>query len=164
MRTAVIDSGPLIHLAHLELAKYLSQYFDVIYVPATVQREVNQKHRFRYKLQKLYATGTFARCQSVDKWNVELLTAELDAGESEAIIQAQEKNYAVFIGDERRARSIAMAKGLKPLGTVAILARLHIEGFAEETPTLVDKLRRDLKFRVTDSVVRDCIQKANQPI
>lgn len=164
MRAAVIDSGPLINLAHLELARDLSQFFDVVMVPRNVQREVNRKHRFRYPLRKLYSSGRFARCFSADRSNVELLTVELDLGEAEAIIQAQENHGAIFLGDERRARSIAKAKGLKTVGTVAILARLHLEGLAAETRTLVAKLRRDLDFRVNDEVVAECIAKAHEPI
>jgi predicted nucleic acid-binding protein len=164
LRAAVIDSGPLINLAHLELVIPLSLFFDVIYIPISVQREVNVKHRFRYRLRKLFESGRFARCMSADKVNVELLTAELGEGEAEAIVQGQEKNTAVFIGDERRARSIAKAKGLKPVGTVAILARLQLEGFAEGTRELVAKLRRDLDFRVTNSIVEECIAKAGEPI
>ncbi len=143
---------------------FLSQFFDVIYIPMSVQREVSVKHRFRYRLRKLYDSGLFARCTSADKVNVELLSVELDAGEAEAIIQGQENSVEVFIGDDRRARSIAAAKGLKPVGTVAVLARLHLEGFAAETGALVEKLRRDKGFLVTESIVRECIVKASVPI
>lgn len=164
MRVAIIDSGPLISLVHLELAKELALYFDLIYVPRTVQIEVNSKQRFRYRLQKLYKTGIFARCASADKWNVELLRTEVDDGEAEGLVQAQERNAAVFIADERRAREIGTALGLKPVGTVRILARLHLERRAGETRTLVKKLRRDLAFRVTDEVVRAAIGQAHEAI
>jgi predicted nucleic acid-binding protein len=161
---SVIDSGPLINLTHLELARELDQFFDIVLVPRSVQREVNQKHRFRYRLQKLYASGRFERCFSADQFNVELLTAEIGEGEAEAIIQAQENREAAFIGDDRRARSIARAKGLKPIGTVAILARLHLEGYAADTKTLVAKLKRDLDFRISSAIVEECIARAHEPI
>src|SRR4029077_750609 len=148
MRTAVIDSGPLINFVHLELAGELAVYFDAIYVPRAVQFEVNRKQRFRYRLQKLYKTGVFIRCVVADEVNVELLRHELDAGEAEGLIQPQEKNAAVFIGDESLARKVGANLGLKPVGTVRLLARLHLEGRAIETTTLARKLQRDLNFRV----------------
>ena len=86
MRAAVIDSSPLINLAHLNLALELSMFFDRVYVPRAVQREVNVKGRFRYRLKKLYGTGFFERCAIADETNVQLLQAELDEGESEALI------------------------------------------------------------------------------
>jgi uncharacterized protein len=164
LRIAVIDSTPLISLAHLELAKELSLFFDIVYVPSAVQREVNRKGRFRYRLQKLYKTGVFQRCPSADPDGVELLRAELDEGEAEALVQAQERKARYFIGDERRAREIGEKLGLKPVGTVRILARLNLEGEAEETAKLVRKLRNDLRFRVTEEIVAQAMIMAPEPI
>jgi len=164
LRIAVIDSSPLIHLVHLELAQQLILFFDLIYVPSAVQREVNRKQRFRYRLKKLYGTGVFKRCTSAAKDRVELLMAELHEGEAEALVQAQERNATYFIGDERRAREIGEAQGLMLVGTLRILARLNIQGQAEETTKLVRKLRKDLKFRVTDELVEQAIAMAGEVI
>ena len=163
-RIAVIDSTPLISLAHLDLATELVHFFDVIYVPSAVQSEVNRKQKFRYRLNKLYKRGIFQKCTSADKFRVELLKAELDDGEAEALIQAQERNAQYFIGDEKRAREIGKALGLKPVGTVRILARLNLESRAAETNSLVRKLRKDLLFRVTNQVVEQAIASATEPI
>jgi len=164
VRTAVIDSSPLINLVHLELAETLAFHFDFVYVPRAVQVEVNTKHRFRYRLRKLYRSGLFVRCISADRTNVELLRFDVDAGEAEALVQAAEKNAVAFIGDEKRARGIGSNLGLKPVGTVRILARLHLEDRAGDTRELVKKLRRDLKFRVSEDVIRDAIVQAHEPI
>lgn len=165
MRKAVIDSTPLINLVHLGLASKLLLFFDVIYVPGSVQREVNRKHRFRYQLRKLYEKGIFQRCSSADVHSVRLLWPTLDEGEAEALVQAQEQEADVVIVDEERARrQIAFLTNLGNVGTVAILARLHLQGEAEETSKLVAKLRRDLRFRVTDVVVNEAIGKSATPI
>ena len=103
-RIAVIDSSPLINLTHLGLARDLAWYFDLVYVPRSVQLELNRKGKFRYRLNKLYKTGIFVRCVAADATNVQLLRAELDAGEAEALIQGQEKQAHFFIGDDKRAR------------------------------------------------------------
>ncbi len=164
MRIAVIDSSPLIHLTHLELAQELSLFFDLIYVPSAVQREVNRKQRFRYRLKKLYGTGVFKRCASAAKDRVELLMAEIHEGEAEALVQAQERNATYFIGDEKRAREIGKAQGLMLVGTLRILARLNLQGQAEETTKLVKKLRKDLNFRATDEIVERAIAMASEAI
>jgi predicted nucleic acid-binding protein len=164
LRIAIIDSTPLISLTHLELANELALFFDTIYVPRAVQREVNRKQRFRYRLQKLYGTGLFQRCASADPYSVELLQTELDEGEAEGLVQAQERNAHYFIADESRAREISEGYGLRPVGTVRLLARLHLEGQADETLPLVRKLRRDLRFRVSEQVVTQAIELAPQPI
>jgi predicted nucleic acid-binding protein len=124
---------------------------------------VNRKRRFRYSLNKLYQTGFFARCAAADETNVQLLRAELDEGEAEALRQAQEK-AALFIGDEKRAREIAEAMGQKPVGTLRILARLNLQGQAPELGTLLRKLQRDLGFRASEEVVRQAVAIAAEPI
>jgi uncharacterized protein len=164
VRIAIVDSSPLINLTHLGLAGRLSLSFDRIYVPRAVQREVNRKGKFRYRLNKLYQTGFFLKCVVADETNVRLLRAELDEGEAEALIQAQEKVAMFFIGDEKREREIAEKMGLTPVGTVRILARLNQDGLAAEPKSLVRKLRRDLRFRVSDRVVEEAIAIAPEPI
>jgi predicted nucleic acid-binding protein len=163
-RIAVIDSSPLISLTHLDLARELVLFFDIVYVPRSVQLELNRKGKFRYRLNKLYKTGIFVRCMAADATNVRLLRAELDAGEAEALIQGQEKQARFFIGDDRRAREIAEKMGRTPVGTLRLLARLNLEGRALEVGILVQKLRRDLAFRVSDDVVRQAIDIASEPI
>ncbi len=164
MRVAVIDASALISLAHLGLAGELTLFFDRVYVPRAVQEELNKKGRFRYRLNKLYGAGFFARCRTADIFNVRLLQAELDRGESEALIQAQEKQAAYFVGDERRARAIAERMGRKPVGTLRLLARLGLEGRAPDLPDLVRILRRDLEFRVSDEIVQQAMDLAADPI
>jgi predicted nucleic acid-binding protein len=168
VRNAVIDSSPLINLVHLELAGKLSQYFQVVYVPRRVQVEVNRRSRFRYRLNKLYRTGLFQRCFVADEASVQLLSGpsqrELHEAEAEALVQAQEQGVAVFIGDEKPAREIGERMGIKPVGTIRILARLNIEGLASDPHDLVDKLRRDLAYRITTNVVQQAIARADEPI
>ena len=164
MRTAVIDSTPLINLVHLELVTELSVFFDIIYVPHHVQTEVNRKHRFRYLLRDLLDRSILQRCATADRTNVALLRLEIDEGEAEALIQAQEKGAAFFIGDDKRAREIAEAQGLKSVGTVGILARLELEGRADETMLLVKELRVRFDFRVSDEIVAQAIAMAIEPL
>ena len=164
MRIAVIDSSPLIFLSHLGLARELLAFFDIVYVSRAVHMEVNKKGRFRSHLKRLYQTRRFARCMAADVTNVRLLLDQLHEGEAEALVQAMERAAQFFIGDEKRAREIGKNKGLKPVGTVRLLARLHLEGRAEEPEALLRKLRRDHGFRVSEKVVREAIAMAAEPI
>jgi predicted nucleic acid-binding protein len=164
MRIAIIDSSCLICLVHLNLASQLVLYFDVIYVPRNVQIEINRKNRFRYRLNKLFATGVFRKCIGKDETSFRLLTAELDAGEAEGLVQAQEQGAEFFLVDERKAREIGVRQGLIPYGTVGLLARLCLEGYAEDMWALVAKLRKERAFRVGDEIVLRAIASAETPI
>jgi uncharacterized protein len=164
LRIALVDASPLIALTHLDLARELALFFDRVYVPRAVHEEVNRKGRFRYRLKKLYRTGFFTRCMAANSFDVQILQAELHKGEAEALIQAREKQAPYFIGDEKRARAIAELMGRKAVGRLRLLARLNLERRAPELPGLVEILRRDLDFRVSEEVVQRAIDLASEPI
>jgi len=164
MNVVVIDSSVLINLTHLELASKLSLYFDSVLVPRRVHEEVSKKSKFRRRLNKLYRTGFFQRCVAAEKMRVLLLRHDLDWGEAEGLVQAQENGAQFFIADERRARQIGQRRGLVLVGTVGLLARLALEGHAPDTNATVRKLQRDRKFRVAEDIVQEAIEAANKPI
>src|SRR6185437_9999616 len=150
--TAVVDSSALINLVHLGLIQNLRLYFDEIYVPKMVQTEVNRKGRFRYRLNKLYKQRVLTRCLAGNRVNVKLL-APLDEGEAEALVQASEIGAHVFIGDEPPAREMSERRGLRPIGTARLLARFHLEGYSDEPRLLVQRLRNEVAFRISDEIV-----------
>jgi predicted nucleic acid-binding protein len=88
----------------------------------------------------------------------------LDPGESEALVQGQEKQARYFIGDDQEARNTCAGYGLTAVGTVRLFARLHLEGQADNPMTLIRKLRRDLDFRITQQVINQAIALAPMPI
>jgi len=53
---------------------------------------------------------------------------QMHEGEAEALVPAEEQAAEFFIGDDKRAREIGRLKGFKTVGTVSLLARLHLEG------------------------------------
>ena len=165
MRTAVVDSSTLINLVHLDLIRHLSLYFDRVYVPRAVHKEVNKKGKFRHRLNRLYEKGIFAPCTVADETILRLLRSDpLDEGEAEALTQAQEKEAAYFIADDKRARAVGQNMGRKPIGTLRILARLNLDGHAPDLSILVRKLRKDLGFRASEEVVRQAMEAASEPI
>lgn len=164
-RIAVIDSSPLINLVHLELALNLSQFFTLVYVPRQVQVEVNKKSKFRHRLNKLYERNLFQRCVVEEDPVRNEFSGLMDPGEAESIQQAQEKEAAYLLIDDKRARKVGeRVANFRLVGTVSILARLEREGFSSSTRGLVQKLRRDLKYRITDRVVEMALEEASEPI
>jgi predicted nucleic acid-binding protein len=94
---------------------------------------------------------------------VNLLLDVLDEGEAEALVQASTVGAAVFIGDEKAGRTMSLNRGIRPIGTARLLARLHVEGLAADAMTLMKKLKRDLGCYVADRIVHDAISDASKP-
>src|SRR5258708_23338668 len=99
-----------------------------------------------------------------DETNFRILRFEVDAGEAEALVQAQEKGAEFVLVDECRAREIGVRQGLTPCGTVRLLARLCRDGHADDTWLLVRRLRKELRFRVGHDVVENAIARSDVAI
>jgi predicted nucleic acid-binding protein len=165
---AVIDSSPLMYLSHLDLTIKLSQFFDVVLVPAFVEEEVCRKHRFRYRLRSLYNSRVFSKCRTVNEWNRQLLLYEkgIHPGEADAIAQAQEQEISVLILDETAARRSAEKKGKVVLCTAGILSRPYIQGIVKiHSRDLIQRLRKSkLKCRISDQIIEEAMKRAYEPI
>lgn len=164
MRYALIDSSSLRALAFLDLATQLSWFFSAVYVPKQVQAELSRKHRFRHRLNKLYATGIYRRCLVANRVNVRLLIPQLDEGEAEGIIQAQENGIRHIILDERKARAVASNMSIKPVGIARLLFRIELDGQIDDAAALIQKLRVGLRFRISEDVLIEARTRAEEPI
>jgi predicted nucleic acid-binding protein len=164
VRHAVIDSSSLLAITHLNLSTELSLFFDVIHVPRQVQIELNKKHKFRHRLNKLYDTQIYRRCLVANRTNVLLLMPPLNEGEAEGIIQAQESSADRLILDEKEEREIAENMGIQPVGVARLLFRLERDGQVEDAGKLIKRLQKELKFRISKKVVDEARLRSEEPI
>src|SRR5438093_11977254 len=118
----VVDTGPLIALSktgHLDL---LPQLFDDIVIPAAVIGEVAKPGETRPGSEitdrRWFATLGVSRDERVELQK----SGDIAAGEAEAIlIAAGAPESTVLLIDERRARRIAIERGIHTLRTGALL-------------------------------------------
>jgi predicted nucleic acid-binding protein len=164
VRSTVIDTSSLRAIAHLNLTTELSLFFDVVYVPRQVHIELNRKHKFRHRLNKLYDTRIYRRCLVADRTNVLLLMPQLEEGEAEGITQAQEKALDRIILDEKKARAVAANMRIQPIGVARLLFRLERDGQIESAALLIARLKKELRFRISAELVEEARAKAEEPI
>ena len=67
---------------------------------------------------------------------METLHAELDAGESETIVLAQQLNASLLLIDERLGRRAATQLGLEVTGLSVILAEAKSGGLSRQRPAV----------------------------
>jgi predicted nucleic acid-binding protein len=89
------------------------------------------------------------------------LKAELGKGESEALIRRGKSRRCI---SSEMTGAIAERMGRTAVGTLRLLARLHLVGLAPELHGLVQVLRKDLEFRVSDEIVQQAIDLGAEPI
>ena len=90
------------------------------------------------------------------------MAVELDRGESEAIVLAEELHCPAILKDAAAGREMAIHKGLVPLGTAGVLLRAKRAGFLREIGPLLDRLSDDLGFYLAESLRRHILDQAGE--
>jgi predicted nucleic acid-binding protein len=84
------------------------------------------------------------------------------AGEREAIWLVHEHQPALLVTDDRRARRIAEARGLRVVGTVWVLERAAERGLVDLPPTLARLLTTNIRLHpdvIQNALARDAARK-----
>lgn len=92
-----------------------------ILIPIAVQREVVDEGEGRPGAREVSEANWIEVQQVDDEKLVDLLRAELDKGEAEAIALAHQIAAKVILLDERDARIVAQRMGFRVLGTIGLL-------------------------------------------
>ncbi len=142
----ISDTTPVISLlkaGHLEVLQIL---FGIVIIPEAVFRELTDNTTFQSEAVQVKECP-FIRVEQVkDQKSVNIFrrVTGLDAGESESIVMAEEKQADLLLMDERKGRRVANQMGLTITGTIGIL--LH--AFDERI--------------LTDTEVENCLKKMNE--
>lgn len=127
---AVINSGPLMALAKLNLLQVLKSLFDKVYVPKSVYDEVVLKG-LRKGSQDAKAVKVFIK---EDKNFIGIKKSEkefrpkigkLDVGERDVIELGQRIKTDFVLMDDARARAEAIKAGLKVKGTLGVFVSAY---------------------------------------
>jgi uncharacterized protein len=156
----VCNSGPLIALGILDKIDILKSLFDVVLIPETVRREIEQGG-LKLSGLKGFQEAKWIRILQ-PKRNDELLIALLDAGEAAVIDLAREKEVHMVLIDERKARKVARdIYGLQPIGTMRILIEAKRKGLLPEIAASIKKLRQD-GYWIHEDIVQVALQEAGE--
>lgn len=148
----VSDSSPLIALLNIKKFELLQKIFSTIIIPPQVMSEIEEglnsgSEWFGYKQQGFIVVQTLE-----DDTRLLLLNLQLDPGESEAILLADQLKLPLLI-DEKAGRKIAKDFGLQVRGLVGVLysLRQHKEISPIEMIAIVDALEQ-VSFRLSSSL------------
>jgi predicted nucleic acid-binding protein len=86
---------------------------------------------------------------------VTALRERLDPGEAETIALAVECPPAFILMDEKEGRHAAHRFGLKTVGVVGVLIEAKARGLIAEVGPLLERLRQEAGFYLSDRVIRD---------
>jgi len=157
MPKIVSNTGPLIALASINQLDLLQKLFGEVFIPPAVRAEILDENTLR-----TIRTAEWLKVRAIkDRIAVQLLTDELDAGESEAIILAREMNVDLLLIDERAARRKTNTLELTAIGTLGVLLMAKNKGLLQVLKPLLDDLHRT-GFYMSDELYQIVLRSAGE--
>jgi len=147
--TTVSNSTPLIALSKIGKIELLHEYFGQIYIPKAVYEEVVVNGGILYGAEEVAKADWIIVEDVGNALAVESLSMYLDAGESEAIVLAKEKDCLLII-DDGDGRKAAKNMNVDITGTVGILLKAGRDGKIDLRESL-DELNA-CGFRLSEKV------------
>jgi uncharacterized protein len=157
MPNVVSDTGPIIALAQIGQLDRLYDLFGQILIPPAVQAEIKDET----SIAAMNAAGWIQVKPVQAAVAVQLLREELDAGESEAIVLAQEVDADLSLFDERAATRKARKLGLKTIGTLGVILMAKNQGLIPQLKPQLDALHQT-GFHMSEMLYSQVLNSAGE--
>lgn len=148
----VADSSPLITLLNIGQFELLTKLFDHIIVPPMVAEEVGRGEGSDSVWFDMQASGFIRTTRLQPDQRLAVLLLQIDPGESEAILLADQLKLPLLI-DDKAGRKMASLMGVKITGLVGVLGALKKQGHipAQQMPDILAALEK-AEFRLSQDL------------
>lgn len=158
----VSNTTPLIGLASIQRFELLNQLFGVLYIAQAVYDEaVVAGHEIGGAKRELSTTTWIKTVYVQDRLAIALLLEEIDLGEAETIVLAQELGADWVLMDEKVGRPKLTQMGLQKIGTAGILLKAKQVGLLPAVKPELEQLRQK-GFSISQTVIAAVLQQANE--
>ena len=149
----VADTSPLIGLARVGLLYLLRALHGTVAVPPAVFQEldVTAARPGSGALRKAAEAGWLVTIELHDEVEWSSLQRELDAGESAAILLAEQLGSVPLLIDEKRGRTVARSRRTPVVGTGGVLLAAKAQGRIESVRSAAGMLA-DAGYRLAPSL------------
>ncbi len=134
---AVSNTTPIITLASIGMLDIFKAFFSHIYIPNAVYEEIRAKKSYGFNE---IADHFFIVKEVEDSFSKNLLLNDLDAGEAEAIVLANEMKADIVIIDENIGYRIAKSQGLNVKRTLSFLIAWKKAGKIDTIKPILDEM------------------------
>lgn len=160
---AVANSSVLIALSAIGRLSLLRERFpDGLLIPDAVWREVVETGRGRPGALEIREARWIQQRAVRDRDYVQLLRAELDAGEAEVIALARQEQADVVLLDEKEARQVARRLGMRVLGTVGLLIWARQQGLIPNLREELQMLQEQGGFRLSREIYLAALREVGE--
>jgi predicted nucleic acid-binding protein len=159
MRKVISNTTPILSLLKIGKLELLHTLYGQVVVPEAVYREVmagNDKEYFADLRDFAWLT-----VETIGSVTARQLLFDLDDGEAETIVLAQEQAADLVIIDEKSGRRYAEQLGLTLTGTVGVLLKAKERGLIDEVAPLLYELQKRQSW-MSDSLIQTALELAGE--
>lgn len=161
----VSDTTPIITLMKMGHLDILKRLYGKVLIPNAVYMELTGNEKFVTEASQVIDSD-FLEVDKVDNEVAVMILQEvsgLDAGESEAIVMANNRKADLLVMDEHKGRSVAKKMGLPITGTIGLLLKAFDEGMLTvgDIEECIEKLK-ETNVRISEGlfdIMREHIKK-----
>jgi uncharacterized protein len=139
MLKVISNTTSLIALLKIGRLEFLRQLYGEIIIPNAVLEEINKGKNKPYYTD--FGSLDWIKVMAVQDKKALLYFIDLDAGEAEVIVLANEIEADVVIIDETLGRRYASNADLKVTGTMGVLIKAKERGYIDKVKPLLDLLQ-----------------------
>ena len=151
----ISDTTPIISLMKAGQLELLQKMFSIVHIPNAVYRELVENEAYSEEIRMVQKCEFILVEEVENAKSVTILQnlTGLDAGESEAIILADEKQSDVLLMDEHKGRQVARKMGITITGTIGILAQAFDEDILtrEDVERCIERLKES-EIRISEKL------------
>lgn len=161
----ISDTSPISNLIDLGQLSLLQSLFQSIILPLEVFEELNRNHDpvFVDSINQAISEGWIVVKTSQSNLIPETIDlAALDPGEIDAISLAIEVGADLLLIDERAGTKIANLLNVQTVGLLGVLLQAKESGKIFRIKPLLDSLREDIGFWVSESLYQKVLHMADE--
>ena len=157
----VVDTSPLIYLSSINKIHILKDLFHEIFIPDAVRKEMLSGGKGSFGFHEIKNEKWIKTKKIKNTVSKQWLLTDLDEGEAELMVLAEELNSHLIIMDDKLGRRIAHLKGFAVVGTLRVLVTAKERGIIQEIKPLLNKLR-EAGFWLGEDIYRTILKQSKE--
>jgi len=158
----ISNASPIINLAIIGRLGLLEKFWEKIYVPEAVWKEVVIDGEDKKEVAEIKNADWIIVEKVKDQNLVLLLMQNLDKGEAEAIALAIEKNADIILLDETDAREAADIYKIEKTGVLGVLLLAKLRNEIPNLKQEIEKLKIKADFWLKATLIQDVLKEAGE--
>ncbi len=157
----VVNTSPIIYLSSINKSSILKKLFREVFIPEAVKQEVISGGKDDFGVKELKNAGWIKTKKIKNELAKKYLLTDIDNGEAEVIILAEELKAKTIVMDDRLGRKVARLRGFNVIGTLRLLVIAKEKGFITEVKPLLDRLK-EAGFWIDKAVYKAVLIKSHE--